>query len=144
VAHDPLTKARVVADLLTGMSCREAARVHNIKAGTVLDWANDLNKLEKQSIPAIRHSTYQEALELFVSKSLGMLSAQADHLSDPDVIKDRSTSDVVRHSQFIFDKLEFFVRLHSGSDGVAISKYTEVDSSVGSSVVPDLVEGDCS
>jgi len=115
MAHDPKLKAAAVADLMTGLSANRVATKYGIAKATVIQWSKDLrdagNRLVEptktdRSIPEeIRQRRFDEALERFLTATVGMLQAWATECSDPRFIRENPTG-VNALGQSVLDRAE--------------------------------------
>jgi len=97
MAHSPEKKAAVVSDLICGMTQREAARRHGVSAGTVKDWAIELETTQEprkttQPIPVLaRREQFALLLYDFLESAVRMADAWTKVCSEPEFIKSNAS-----------------------------------------------------
>lgn len=138
MAHSPVKKAAVVADLLAGISQRAAAKKHKLGVTTIRKWADEIKATQKGSPAEIKRTRYEDALEGFAVSIFNMLKAQAELMADLDYVRKQDTEDVISHSRFLADRLVAFAELHKRLSAPA------EDHSAETAALPGVAEGDSS
>jgi hypothetical protein len=113
MAHDPKVKARVVADLLTGVSISKVATKYGISKSTAKAWADEAcgqNRTESNAnsrsiIERAREETFDQSLEVFLRASINMLITWARECSDPRFIRE-NPSGVQALGETVLDRAE--------------------------------------
>lgn len=112
---DPKIKAKAVNELVAGSSYSQVAKKYKLNQRTVERWWSDLNGDGKKraKAPSERKvNAYHAALEKFALAALKMLEAQAELLADKEYIRNRETSDVIRHTEFLANRLIKHIELN--------------------------------
>jgi hypothetical protein len=115
MAHNPKLKAAAVADLLTGLSANKVAVKYKIGKATVIQWSKELKEAQNQPgkptktdrsvSEEIRQRRFDEALERFLTSTIGMLQVWATECSDPRFIRENPTG-VNALGQSVLDRAE--------------------------------------
>lgn len=116
MAHTPETKAAAQVDLAKGETIRSVATKYKISSHTAKQWADEMKACPNQSPVTVdaRKDRYESALLNFAEAALGMLTAQAELLSEKEYIRNSKTEDVLKHTEFLADRLKSFIRLTQG------------------------------
>lgn len=116
MAHSPQVKAAAQADLLAGKTIRQVSKNRKIPSATVADWDKELKTGQNRAVTAttieVRRSKYETALEKFAVAVFDMLSSQAELMTNQDYIRNKATSDIVQHTEFLAGRLLAFAEMH--------------------------------
>jgi hypothetical protein len=135
MAHSPQTKAKVIADIVKGVSLSEAERKHGVPKATISRWV-EAEKTERKTEPKrnkgqfseIRTQTpaerqraaFDQKLIALLGASLEMLEAWALECKNPEFIK-KNPEGVNELGRTVLDRCDRILELvrsnHSGKPG---------------------------
>lgn len=122
MAHSPKKKAAVVADLVLGMTQRDAAAKHGVSAGTVATWAIELeteqNQANTTAMP-VRQQAFEAAFYECLEAITKAMTTFARVCQDEQWVKDKpggASELAVRTTEFA-DRI--MARARSQSDSPA-------------------------
>lgn len=138
MAHEPECKAAAVADLAGGMTTTKVAKKHKVPIATVVRWHSEMSTNGSIVPSEARRERFETALLNFFEATMGMLTAQAELLSDEEYIRKQPADDIIRHTEFISSQSSRFVELARGvpGSGAAVARAAQP------AALPDVVEPD--
>jgi hypothetical protein len=107
LAYTPEQKAAVLADLIAGMSVRDAAEKHGLPSSTIGAWRAGIvrNGTEIQT-----ENRFNSALNNFLHATVTMLEAWATECSKPDFIQ-KNPEGVNELGRTVLERADRFVEL---------------------------------
>lgn len=117
MAHAPEKKAAVKADLIArNGSQREIGKRHGVSKATVKSWQDELKRDQNHSPVMVTENRFQAAIEEYATKNLAALISQVELLADKDFLQKQNADDILKLTEFHFERLQLFVQQYSAPD----------------------------
>ena len=117
VKHSDATKAAVMASLLAGQSCNQAAQEFKIPVGTIKGWRAESNQVGAKVQPQ-KKEEIGELLTAYLKTNLETLQAQAEYFRDPDWLAQQSAEGAAILHGVLADKtFRLFEALAASEEG---------------------------
>lgn len=117
-AHDPETKAAVMAALLTGQSVSEVARTYHLNKATVIAW-RDAAGLGSTTVQPESRAEIGELVVDYLRAVLGTLAVQARVFGEESWIKQQDAADAAVLHGVLTDKAFRLLEALDPGDGDA-------------------------
>ena len=122
-AHDPATKAAVVAALLTGQGVNAVAREYHIPQRTVSDWKKAADALVSGAVRSEKERIdISDALTRYLSTALATLVVQLQHAASPTWLADQDAAGLAVLHGVLVDKV---IRLLEAAEAGAAAEYVD-------------------
>lgn len=125
MAHDPVTKAKCILDLVGGMGPTAAARKHTVPLPTVKEWAKEIESGKGKTLPQTRQDLFIETYSRLGVATMEMFIVLCETVADPDFLKSKTIDDAIKLATFARDSFMSFERAHSNGSAPALEAPTE-------------------
>jgi transposase-like protein len=114
-AHDPETKAAVMAALLSGQGVNEVAQEYQLSPSVVSGWKSSLSSEQFERLRTEKAETFDGLLSDYLTANLRALQKQAEVASEPDYIRKQSAEKLAVLHGVMADKAVRLLEAYSGS-----------------------------
>lgn len=104
MAHDPDTKAQVIAALLTGQGVNEVAEQYRIPKSTVSGWKRQISESELNKIELKKAHEIGEMILGYVAQNLSTVTSQLETAGDREWLRKQSASEFAVLHGVLIDK----------------------------------------
>jgi len=103
-AHDPETKAKVMAALLSGQGVAEVARDYKLDKSIVSRWKSTIPQQELQSLATQKEIDFSSMIADYLAENLKTLKAQSEFFREKDWLKRQPASELAVLHGVVADK----------------------------------------